>query len=74
MRPTRFSEGNFSAGFPEPPISESAISPRFGATVTVPACAGPSAPSTDTTIKRRPSKPFPARWNPYTDSKRPAWF
>ena len=35
MRPTRFSEGNFAAGSP-PPISESAISPRFGATLTVP--------------------------------------
>jgi hypothetical protein len=36
MRPTRFSEGNFSADSIEPPISESAISPRFGATVTLP--------------------------------------
>jgi outer membrane receptor protein involved in Fe transport len=36
MRPTRFSEGNFSADSIEPPVSESAISPRFGATVTVP--------------------------------------
>src|SRR5580693_8869007 len=36
VRPTRFSEGNFPAGSPETPISESAISPRFGATVTVP--------------------------------------
>ncbi|MGA2357976.1 MAG: TonB-dependent receptor [Terriglobales bacterium] len=36
MRPTRFSEGNFSADSIEPPISESAISPRFGATVTIP--------------------------------------
>jgi len=36
MRPTRFSEGNFSPGSIEPPISESAISPRFGATVTIP--------------------------------------
>jgi hypothetical protein len=36
MRPTRFSEGNFSAGSLDPPISESAISPRFGATVTIP--------------------------------------
>ena len=35
MRPTWFSEGNFSAGS-EPPVSESAISPRFGATLTVP--------------------------------------
>lgn len=36
MRPTRFSESNFSTDSIEPPISESAISPRFGATVTVP--------------------------------------
>ena len=36
MRPTRFSEGNFSAGSLEPPISESAIQPRFGATATIP--------------------------------------
>jgi len=36
MRPTRFSEGNFPAGSPETPVSESAISPRFGATVTIP--------------------------------------
>ncbi|MGA9801687.1 MAG: TonB-dependent receptor [Terriglobales bacterium] len=36
MRPTRFAEGNFAATSLEPPISESAISPRFGATVTVP--------------------------------------
>jgi hypothetical protein len=35
MRPTWFSEGNFSASS-TPPISESAISPRFGATVTIP--------------------------------------
>ena len=35
MRPTRFSEGNFAAAS-APPISESAISPRFGATVTIP--------------------------------------
>ena len=35
MRPTRFSEGNFAATS-TPPISESAISPRFGATVTIP--------------------------------------
>jgi hypothetical protein len=36
MRPTWFSEGNFSPTALQPPISESAISPRFGATVTVP--------------------------------------
>jgi TonB dependent receptor/Carboxypeptidase regulatory-like domain/TonB-dependent Receptor Plug Domain len=36
MRPTRFSEASFPAGSPEKPVSESAISPRFGATVTVP--------------------------------------
>ncbi|HMD15910.1 MAG TPA: TonB-dependent receptor [Terriglobales bacterium] len=35
MRPTWFSEGNFAAGS-TPPISESAVSPRFGATVTIP--------------------------------------
>ncbi len=35
LRPTRFSEGNFAAGS-APPVSESAISPRFGATVTIP--------------------------------------
>src|SRR5208283_2745545 len=35
MRPTRFAEGNFGGGS-APPVSESAISPRFGATVTVP--------------------------------------
>jgi len=36
MRPTRFAEGNFPADSPEKPVSESAISPRFGATVTIP--------------------------------------
>ena len=36
MRPTRFSEGNFASTAIAPPISESAISPRFGATVTIP--------------------------------------
>jgi len=36
VRPTWFSEGNFPAGAPETPVSESAISPRFGATVTIP--------------------------------------
>jgi outer membrane receptor protein involved in Fe transport len=36
MRPTRFSEGNFPAASVEPPISESTISPRFGATLTIP--------------------------------------
>ena len=36
LRPTRFSESNFSAASIEPPITESAISPRFGATVTIP--------------------------------------
>ena len=35
MRPTRFAEGNFGAGSATP-VSESAISPRFGATATVP--------------------------------------
>ena len=36
MRPTRFSEGNFAATSAAPPVDESAIQPRFGATVTVP--------------------------------------
>ncbi|HEY3974043.1 MAG TPA: TonB-dependent receptor [Candidatus Sulfotelmatobacter sp.] len=36
MRPTRFSEGNFPTTAAAPPVSESAISPRFGATVTIP--------------------------------------
>jgi TonB dependent receptor/Carboxypeptidase regulatory-like domain/TonB-dependent Receptor Plug Domain len=36
MRPTRFSEGSFAPTALAPPISESAISPRFGATVTIP--------------------------------------
>jgi len=36
MRPTRFSEGNFAVTSAAPPVNESAIQPRFGATVTVP--------------------------------------
>jgi hypothetical protein len=36
MRPTRFAEGNFSVTSTARPVDESAISPRFGATVTVP--------------------------------------
>ena len=36
MRPTRFAEGNFSSTSSATPVDESAISPRFGATVTVP--------------------------------------
>jgi hypothetical protein len=36
MRPTRFSEGNFAVTSAPPPVDESAIQPRFGATVTVP--------------------------------------
>jgi hypothetical protein len=36
MRPTRFSEGSFSSHSAEEPVSESAISPRFGATLTIP--------------------------------------
>jgi hypothetical protein len=36
MRPTRFSEGSFAPTALAPPISESAISPRFGATITIP--------------------------------------
>ena len=36
MRPTRFSEGSIPSTAAAPPVDESAISPRFGATVTVP--------------------------------------
>jgi hypothetical protein len=36
MRPTRFAEGNFAATSTAQPVSESAISPRFGAAVTIP--------------------------------------
>ncbi len=36
MRPTRFAEGNYSAASLTRPVIESAISPRFGATFTVP--------------------------------------
>jgi len=36
MRPTRFSEGNIPATAATSAVSESAIQPRFGATVTVP--------------------------------------
>ena len=36
MRPTRFAEGDFAAGASTKPVDESAISPRFGATVTIP--------------------------------------
>jgi hypothetical protein len=36
MRPTRFSEGNFAVTSSAPPVDESAISPRFGITATVP--------------------------------------
>ena len=36
MRPTRFSEGNFAATSTSQPVDESAISPRFGATLTIP--------------------------------------
>jgi outer membrane receptor for ferrienterochelin and colicin len=36
MRPTRFAEGNFSAQSTTKPVDETAISPRFGATLTVP--------------------------------------
>ncbi len=35
MRPTHFAEGNFAASS-VPPIAESAIQPRFGATLTIP--------------------------------------
>jgi TonB dependent receptor/Carboxypeptidase regulatory-like domain/TonB-dependent Receptor Plug Domain len=36
MRPTRFSEGNFASASTAHPVGESAISPRFGITATVP--------------------------------------
>jgi Carboxypeptidase regulatory-like domain/TonB dependent receptor/TonB-dependent Receptor Plug Domain len=36
MRPTRFSEGNFVVTSSARPVDETAIQPRFGATVTVP--------------------------------------
>lgn len=36
MRPTRFAEGNIAVTAAAPPVDESAIQPRFGATVTVP--------------------------------------
>jgi len=36
MRPTRFLEGGIPSTAAAPPVDESAISPRFGATVTVP--------------------------------------
>ncbi len=36
MRPTRFSEGNFAVTSAAQPVDETAIQPRFGATVTVP--------------------------------------
>jgi hypothetical protein len=36
MRPTRFAEGNFASTATTAPVDETAISPRFGATLTVP--------------------------------------
>ena len=36
IRPTHFSEGNFASTSLASPISETAIQPRFGATVTIP--------------------------------------
>ena len=36
MRPTRFSEGNFAVTSAARPVDETAIQPRFGATVTIP--------------------------------------
>jgi hypothetical protein len=36
MRPTRFAEGNFNGASAVQPIDETAISPRFGVTATVP--------------------------------------
>jgi hypothetical protein len=36
MRPTRFAEGNFVSTATTAPVDETAISPRFGATITAP--------------------------------------
>ncbi len=36
IRPTRFSEGNFAVSSTARPVDETAIQPRFGATVTIP--------------------------------------
>jgi len=36
IRPTRFSEGNFAVTSTARPVDETAIQPRFGATVTIP--------------------------------------
>ncbi len=36
IRPTRFAAGNFSASSAVPPLTETSIGPRFGATFTVP--------------------------------------
>jgi len=36
IRPTRFSEGNFAVTSAARPVDETAIQPRFGATVTIP--------------------------------------
>ncbi len=36
MRPTRFAEGNFASSATTAPVDETTISPRFGATLTVP--------------------------------------
>jgi hypothetical protein len=36
MRPTRFAEGSFAVSSVAPPVRESAISPRFGATINIP--------------------------------------
>ncbi|MFZ1160551.1 MAG: TonB-dependent receptor [Candidatus Sulfotelmatobacter sp.] len=36
MRPTHFSEGNFAVTSTARPVSESTVSPRFGATVSIP--------------------------------------
>ena len=36
MRPTHFAEGNFAVSSIAPPADESAIQPRFGATLTIP--------------------------------------
>ena len=51
--------------------TESAISRASALPSPSPSCAGHSAPSTDTTIKRRPSRPSPVRAVNYTGHK--AW-
>ncbi len=60
MRPTRFAEGNFAAisdrQSPSPPSARASAPPSPSRV-----CVGHSAPSTDTTIRRRPLRPFLVR-------------